>query len=409
MTMHTSTKTFSLVIICSILLVYNATAQITSSPYSIFGIGTVEENSIGENKAMGGTGIALLSKRSLNFLNPASYDGLDSLVTIFEIGFFGKYTSFSTSKKSQALFDANIKYAAMGFRIAPRWATSFGITSYSTIGYKINVPSPVEGSLLTYNKTFSGEGGVNQFYFGNSYRITRNIIFGINAAYLFGTIKHSESSETFNYSFQNVTYLSNFNLNYGLNYQFLNDRWKYNIGLIYSNGKTLTTKNVSTVITGNETEIIKSHSNKFRIPKTVGIGLAFGKDFFRGGVDYEIKTWKDIDFANTLLETRNSDRFSLGIEFPSTGIRRGSNRMIFYRFGAEYNGSYLIVDNIPINYRAISFGAGIPVKGILSVINVSLELGQNGSEKKGLFKENFCTLHLDLSLKELWFMKRKYD
>jgi len=40
---------------------------------------------------------------------------------------------------------------------------------------------------------------------------------------------------------------------------------------------------------------------------------------------------------------------------------------------------------------------------------VSLELGQNGSEKKGLFKENFCTLHLDLSLKELWFMKRKYD
>ena len=408
--MRTSAKTFSTVIICSILLVYNATAQITSSPYSIFGMGFIEENSMGASKAMGGTGIALLSEHSINFINPASYDGLDSLVSIFELGFFGKYTSFSSvSKKSQALFDANIKYAAMGFRITPRWATSFGITSYSTIGYNINVTSPIEGSLLTYNKTFSGEGGVNQIYFGNSYKITRNIVFGINAVYLFGTIKHSESSETFNYSYQNLTYLSNFNLNYGLNYQFVNDRWKYNIGLIYNNGKTLTTKNVSTVITANETGTIKSHSNVFKIPKTVGVGLAFGKDFFRGGIDYEIKTWKDIDFANTLLETRNSNRFSLGIEFPSAGIRRGSNRMIFYRFGAEYNGSYLIIDNVPINYRAISFGAGIPVKGILSVINVSLELGQNGSEKEGLFKENFCTLHFDLSLKELWFMKRKYD
>jgi hypothetical protein len=122
-----------------------------------------------------------------------------------------------------------------------------------------------------------------------------------------------------------------------------------------------------------------------------------------------MKIWKDIDFTNTLVETRNSNRFSLGIEFPSSGIRKGSSRMIFYRFGAEFNGSYLIIDNIPINYRAISFGAGIPVKGILSVINVSLELGQNGSESKGLFKENFCTLHLDLSLKDLWFLKKKYD
>ena len=409
MTMRTSIKTFSLVMICSIPLVNNATAQITSSPYSIFGLGSIEENSIGESKAMGGTGIAFLSNHSLNFLNPASYDGLDSLVTIFELGFFGKYTSFSTSKKSQVLFDANIKYAAMGFRITPRWATSFGITSYSTIGYNINVLSPVEGSLLTYNKTFSGEGGVNQLYFGNSYKITRNFIFGINAVYLFGTIKHSESSETFNYSIQNLTYLSNFNLNYGLNYQFANNRWKYNIGLIYNNGKTLTTKNVSTVITGYETEIIKSHINEFKIPKTVGMGLAFGKDFFRGGIDYEMKIWKDIDFTNTLVETRNSNRFSLGIEFPSSGIRRGSNKMIFYRFGAEINGSYLIVDKVPINYRAISFGAGIPVKGILSVINVSFELGQNGSERNGLFKENFCTLHLDISLKELWFMKRKYE
>lgn len=401
-------KTYSLIFIFFIILVNNATSQITSSPYSIFGLGSIEGNSIGASKAMGGTGIATLSGQTINLLNPASYAALDSLYTIFEFGFFGKFTSFNTSKNSQTLFDANFKYIAMGFRVSNRLATSFGITPYSTIGYNINILSTVENSNLKYNKTFSGEGGVNQFYIGNSYNITKNLILGINAVYLFGTVKHSESSESLYYSLQDLTYLSNFNINYGLNYKFVKNKWKYNFGLIYDNGKVLTTKNESTILTSSETEVLRSHSKKFKIPQTFGVGFAFKKDYFRGGIDFETKKWRGIDFNNPLLETRNSKRYSFGIEFPSLGIRKGSSSMIFYRFGAEYCGSYLIIDDIPINYRAISFGAGIPLKGILSVINLSLELGQNGTKKGGLFKENFCTFHVDLSLKDRWFMKRKY-
>jgi hypothetical protein len=407
--MHASIKSFSLVIICSILPVIEASAQIALSPYSIFGLGSIEENSMGANKAMGGTGIAFSSKHSINFLNPASYDGIDSLVTIYELGCYAQYSSSKSSNKSQVLFDANIKYLAMGFRIAPRIATSFGITSYSKIGYNINVSSPIEGSPSLYNKTFSGEGGVNQLYLGNSVKITNNFVLGINAVYLFGTVSHSETSDAFGYSFKNLTYLSNININYGLNYQIVNNRWKYTIGLIYNNGKTLTTKNETALKIDNETETIKSRSSTFKIPKDYGIGLSVSKDYFRLGIDYEMKKWKDVDFANPLLKTRNSNRLSLGVEFPSPGINRGTNRMMYYRFGAEYNGSYLIIDNIPINYRSVSFGTGIPVKGVLSVINLSLELGQNGTKKGGLFKENFCTLHIDVSLKDYWFVKRKYD
>jgi hypothetical protein len=406
--MHKPIKTYTLIIVFLIILVNNVTSQITTSPYSIFGLGCVEGNSLGASKAMGGTGIAFLSGQSVNLLNPASYDGLDSLVTIFELGLFGKYTSFNTNKNNQALFNANFKYIAMGFRIFPRLVTSFGITPYSSIGYTIHTSSDIEGSNLEYSKTFSGEGGVNQSYLGASYKVTKDLIFGINASYLFGTVTHSESSESFYYSLKNLTYLSNFDINYGLNYQFVKKSWKYNIGLIYNNGKALTTKNVSTIITTSETEVLKSHSNKFKIPQTFGIGLAFKKDYFRGGIDYEMKRWKDIDFTNPLLKTRNTNRYSFGIEFPSLGIRNGGSNMIFYRFGAEYSGSYIIINNIPINYRAISFGTGIPVKGVLSVINLSLELGQNGTKKQGLFKENFCTFHIDLSLKDLWFVKRKY-
>jgi hypothetical protein len=407
--MNKIVKTYTLIFIFLVLIVSYATSQITSSPYSIFGLGSIEGNSIGASKAMGGTGIAFLSRHSINVLNPASYGGLDSLVNIFELGIFGKYTSFSTDKKSQPLFNANIKYFAMGFRIAPKLAISYGITPYSTIGYNIRTSSNIEGSNLEYNKIFSGEGGVNQFYVGNAYNITKDLIFGINAVYLFGTVKHSESSERYYYSQQDITHMSNLNINYGLNYQFMHNKWKYNVGLIYDNGKALKTENESTIITATETEVLKSKSNKYKIPQTIGVGLAIEKNYFKIGIDYEMKKWKGIDFNNPLLETRNSNRYSFGVEFPSMGFRKRSNKMIFYRFGAEYCGSYLIIDDNPINYRAISLGAGLPVKGILSVVNLSVELGQNGNKKAGLFKENFCTLHIDLSLKDRWFVKRKYD
>lgn len=406
--MRLQVKISLLLIICSVLLANNSNAQITSSPYSIFGMGNIEENSLGGNKGMGGTGIALMSGNSINFLNPASYSGLDTLVSVFELGVFGKYTSFKNYDSNQKLFDADFKYLAMGFKIKPKLATSFGITSYSTVGYKINIPTTIEGTSVIYNKIYSGEGGVNQAYLGTSYRISKNLSLGINAVYLFGNVTHSESSTDLDYSLKSITYLSNFNLNYGLNYQFGKKSWKYNVGLIYNNGKTLATDNVSTITALSVTETIKSQTTSFKIPRTYGIGLAAQKDYFKIGADYELKQWKDIDFSNPFVENRNSHRYSFGIEFPSPGENKGTYRMIFYRFGAEYNESNLIVNKIPINYRSISFGAGIPVQGYLSVINLALELGQNGSGKNGLFQERFCTLHIDVSLKEEWFKKRKY-
>lgn len=407
--MHKQTKICTLVLALLLTLVDIATSQVTQSPYSIFGLGIVEGDNIGVNKAMGGTGIALMSRYSINMHNPASYGGLDSLLSIFELGVFGKYTSYISSSGDQALFNASIKYIVMGFRIAPKIGLSFGLTPYSSVGYKIKSLSPLGGTTYEYVKTYSGEGGVNKIYLGSSFKITRNLFVGINAAYLFGNVTHSESSDGFSYSLKDMTYLSNLNINYGLNYQLKFNKWKYNIGLIYDNGKKLKTKSETTITTASVEETLSVKSKKFSIPQTFGIGLAIEKEYFRAGIDYEMKKWKDIDFNERFLDTRNSNRYSVGIEIPSFGIRKGTSKMIFYRFGAEYNQSYLIIKDTPIDYRAISFGAGIPLKGNVSVINLSVELGQNGTGKHGLIRENSCTLHLDIAMKDFWFIKRKYN
>jgi hypothetical protein len=402
-------KILILLFICAITLPDTVSSQTTSSPYSIFGLGYLESSSIGPNKAMGGTGIAFLSEKSINMTNPASYSGLDSLLSIFEIAVFGKYTMFSTQKENQSAINANLKYLAMGFRINRWLATSFGFAPYSSIGYHINAEAPIEGTNLKYLKTFSGEGGVNQVYLGGSVKVMKNLSLGVNAAYLFGDVTHSESSDVFNYSLKDVTYVSNFDFNYGLNYHFNVKKWEYFVGLTYNSSKNLSTNNVATIETATGTEVLKSRIYKYKIPQNFGFGLAVRKDFFLAGIDFERSNWNGIDFNNPLVRTRNSNRYSFGVEFPSQGLTKGTGKMFFFRFGAEYRESYLIIDNIPISYRAVTFGTGIPLNGALSSINVSLELGQNGTIRKDLFRETFCTLHIDMSLRDLWFRKRKYE
>jgi len=43
------------------------------------------------------------------------------------------------------------------------------------------------------------------------------------------------------------------------------------------------------------------------------------------------------------------------------------------------------------------------------MINLSLEAGMNGTKENGLIRENYLLLHLNMSLRDIWFMKPKYD
>jgi hypothetical protein len=409
MIMHRLAKTSILLLSILVLRPGSINAQSTSSPYSIFGIGILEGSSVGPSKGMGGTGIAFLSEMSINSMNPASYCGLDSLLTIFEVGIFGKYSTFTTVHDYQTDANANLKYVLMGFRINHWLATSFGFSPYSSIGYNINATAPVEGTAHEYLETFSGSGGVNQIYAGASAKILKNLSIGVNAAYLFGNITRIESSDAFNYIYKDVTYVSNFDFNYGLNYQINIKKWRYNLGLIYSRSKDLRTKNTTTIETATGTETLKEYTYNYSIPQTLGAGIAISKGFFRAGIDFERSDWKDIEFSNVYFQTRNSNRYSFGTEFALPGERKGTLKMIFLRFGGEYRQSYLIVNNVPINCGAVTFGTGLPLKGTLNAINVALELGNIGTTTGGLIRENYIGLHLDMSLRALWFEKRKYN
>ena len=47
--------------------------------------------------------------------------------------------------------------------------------------------------------------------------------------------------------------------------------------------------------------------------------------------------------------------------------------------------------------------------GILSKINIGVELGRLGTTNAGLVEEDYANIMLGFSLSDVWFIKRKYD
>jgi len=133
------------------------------------------------------------------------------------------------------------------------------------------------------------------------------------------------------------------------------------------------------------------------------------KEYFSAGFDYEWSNWENVTIENSIVRTRNANRYSVGVEFPSFGLNKGTGKMLFYRLGGEIRESFMVIDNTPVTYRAVTLGTGIPLKGVFSVLNLSLELGQNGTTRNGLIKESFAVFHLDMSFRDVWFRKKLYN
>lgn len=394
----------------------NLSAQLSNSPYTVFGMGQISVPGVGTNQAMGSMGFALPSDRYLNSTNPSSYSGLDSLTFLFEFGLAGKITKYQTASLSRNNFNGNLSYLALGFRITPWWAASAGTIPYSTVGYSINVIDEMEGELSEYAKNYSGTGGITKFYFANSIRPIKNLSLGVNIGYLLGTITRTESLLTtvsdIDLELEYKDKVHSFYIDYGLQYHFTIGKLKYSLGAIYGNKTQLSTTHTENVYYLGDTITMAVDNYPNEIPSKIGIGLALERENkLRFGIDYERRIWSEIKcFSNPLLRVRDSERLAFGIEYLP--YKRRSDpwfKKLYYRTGANFTRSYIIIDDVPINSMAFSFGVGIPLRHELSMINLGIEYSQSGTMNEGLIQENYFLIHMNFSLRDLWFMKHKYD
>ncbi len=68
----------------------------------------------------------------------------------------------------------------------------------------------------------------------------------------------------------------------------------------------------------------------------------------------------------------------------------------------------LIFNNTDIEEYAISVGFGLPLRKSASILNLGIEIGQNGTIENSLIQERFFKVALGISIKENWFRKGKF-
>lgn len=450
--------------LCSILSLHAGAQSFTSSPYSRFGIGDLSSNSFQPGVAMGGTSIAQRSNHSVNSLNPASYTAFDSLSFVFDISVTNKNVKYLTNTQNSKDNNTGLNHFAAGFPITKKWFGSFGLIPFSNTGY--NISETVLIDTLNLQNTYKGTGGISQFYIGNAFKIftlgdtlikkisdknftyfnTKSLSFGINTSYLFGALERHTASvfpdEAYVYDMYttNKTIVNDFAFRFGLQFTYnrqeinkLERKNKYTIitGLTFDNQNDVNARNTSLVtkylnlggsVTIDTIENKINNKGTLRIPMNIGVGFAFiSQDKLTFAIDYKWQQWSAARFFGNNDSLNNSQSIAAGIQYIPEPYRQNKYlKMVNYRLGGHFTKTYLNVRNQNINDYGISFGLGLPIrkpdksevsglrKKLPPMINFAVEIGQRGTLTNDLIQEKYIQFSLNLSLYDIWFVKRKF-
>jgi len=378
---------------------------------------------------MGGTSLSYSSPYHINVTNPASYGAFDTTSFVFDGSVYGKFSTLKTNTVSQKTNYASLGSLLFGFPLAKWWKTSLGILPMTTMGYKI-ADTQIDTTVGETKSEYEGSGGLSQVYWGNAFRLHKNLYFGINAGFIFGpldkvqTITFPDSLYFYGAKIKSETYVQDFLFNYGLLYhKSFNDDHFFAAGLTFSNSQKLTVTDeiLATTFVRNYSINIDtpidtvSYSSRttgsITLPSSLGIGISFGRtDRWLGAIDFKMQDWskfKNYDETNTL---KNSFDFSAGTEFKPAFSDVGSYLMrMQYRAGFRYSQTYLELRNTQLNEYAFSFGLGLPLRKTRSTFNLAAEIGRRGTTNNGLIQDNFIRLSFGVSFVERWFIQRKYD
>lgn len=416
----------------SILIITTSLNAQTGSPYSQMGIGDISHKAFGQSKAMGGIGLGIRTNRHLNISNPAAYTALDSNNVIYEIGIIGELNKIEANGTDELKKSGGIDYFALGFRATKHWYASAGLLNMSEVDYLISIDktTPYNGIIRNY---YYGEGGIYKAYLTNSFEIIKKqLSVGINLAYNFGSINNVKSTifmqdpYAYNSKYQEKNSIYGLTIDGGLQYTYnIKKNTDITLGLTYSGNMKInkksniiggstsnsgeSRKSIRGIVEGELRDTIyqaKDLENKLEVPQEIGVGIAWeNKNKFIIGADVIYQNWSKIK-----SDIKLNDQISahIGMEFiPDKNSITNYFKRTHYRIGAYMKQSYIMIDNNNINDYGITFGLGLPLRG--SSFNLVFEFGQRGSNDKGLIKENYGILTLNLSLLDIWFLKRKYN
>lgn len=394
----------------------------TNSPYTRFGYGKLVDASLGRTGGMGGIGIGFRSKSTINPANPAAYSEIDSTSFLFEVGFSGLLTNFSSNQNHYRAFTGNIDYFAMQFPVTRWMGMSVGLIPYSFSGYNFStkdslyLPSNNDSILTKHTQAFSGRGGISQVYLGMSFEPIKRLSLGFNGYYMFGSVYNnrllytsfSDNRNAYQVHSNSNLKVNGLNLRFGVQYyQPLREKKDVlTIGAIYEfqhrlgSTYTVTTEGVDTVI--------DTLSNAFQLPNTYGLGLNYNfENRLNIGIDAQFQQFSKSKFSDKTGVFNDRIRLAAGVEFVNRPQGQRYVDRMMWRFGGNFSQSYAKVNNQKINDYAVTMGFGFPFRFIKSMLNVNFEYGGLGTRRNNLIKEDYFKMAINFTINETWFVKPK--
>jgi hypothetical protein len=234
---------------------------------------------------------------------------------------------------------------------------------------------------------YEGSGGLNRAYWGNAFRLAKNLSVGVNASFVFGKLSYDkvihfpDSVYLESFRLDNNTQVQDFLFNFGLQYSAkFKNKMTMTSGLVYNATTNLNAKRdvlSYTFFQGNDqVEYVKDtityqpgEKGVLKFPSGFGAGIVLHDESqWLVGTEFFWQNWKEYTSYGISDSLDNSLRFSIGGQYKplSEGIASYWKRMT-YRFGFRYDKSYLKLRTNTIKEFGFTFGVALPLKGTVLI------------------------------------------
>lgn len=385
--------------------------NMTSSPFSRYAYGDMNENVPTGYRAMGGVGFGLRNNKAINPSQPASYTACDSLTFMFDIAASVNWSRYNDAGGMKNKANGNLEYVTMQFPLWKRWlAMSVGLLPYSSVGYNITLSDSTAGGAYHYKTLYEGEGNISQVYGGLSFNIQNWFALGANVYYMWGDLSRMRMltfTETGLNSTIQYELLSVSNVRYRVGGQLFHTfgNHSFSVGAIYEQKMKLNSSYYG-IETQSEDTILMSNG-RFELPMVWGVGASYTwANRLTLAFDYERQCMKSVMFdsiSGALYGFQDRSRYAFGMEYRHNPQGRKYAERMIWRAGLSVQDEYLT--SIGSKRITASIGMGFPLYTIGTVINTTIEYSHRGSAAK--LEDHSLRLTIGVSVAENWFFKRK--
>jgi len=402
-----SIKRDILTIVCVLFAVCMLAQNNTSSPFSCYGLGDINDNVPNTYRALGGIGIGLRNNKVINPSQPASFTACDSLTFMFDLAADLLWTNYGDDAGKKNKINGNLEYITLQFPLYKRYiAFSAGVMPFSSVGYDITLADSIN-SDYHYTTNFYGNGGISEVYGGLSFNLFDWVALGANVYYMFGDVTISRSvsfteSEVKTVIQASETSVSSVRFREGLQFFHTFGKHSFVLGVIFENRRTL--KSNYTVAESTQLDTVWVAKDIAQVPMMFGVGASYTFDNrLTVGFDYSRSYWSQTKVFESMDELRDRNRYAFGAEYRHNPIGRNYAERMFWRVGGSLADSY--VGKIRRPDFMVSIGMGFPLRNAGTIFNVTFEYGHRGPAAS--LEENYLRMTINASIAENWFFKRR--